>query len=111
MGFLMVPCLLYFYRFGVKAAFGTSLVVIAAVAVPGTLSHFALPHVNIALAILMIAGSIPDPGRQRHCIEAQGLVFASRIRHYYANNVGCPGDARVVAGYTVLRWEYSSCPR
>ncbi len=58
-GFLMVPCLLYFYRFGVKAAFGTSLVVIAAVAVPGTLSHFALLHVNIALAILMIAGSIP----------------------------------------------------
>ncbi len=58
-GFLMVPCLLYFYRFGVKAAFGTSLVVIAAVAVPGTLSHFAMLHVNIVLALLMIAGSIP----------------------------------------------------
>ncbi len=58
-GFLMVPCLLYFYRFGVKAAFGTSLLVIAAVAIPGTLSHFALLHVNIALAVLMIAGSIP----------------------------------------------------
>jgi len=58
-GFLMVPCLLYFYRFGVKAAFGTSLVVIAAVAIPGTLSHFALLHVNVALAVLMIAGSIP----------------------------------------------------
>lgn len=58
-GFLMVPCLLYFYRFGVKAAFGTSLIVIAAVAIPGTLSHFALLHVNIALAVLMIAGSIP----------------------------------------------------
>lgn len=58
-GFLMVPCLLYFYRFGVKAAFGTSLVVIAAVSIPGTLSHFALLHVDIALALLMIAGSIP----------------------------------------------------
>ncbi|MCC7528303.1 MAG: sulfite exporter TauE/SafE family protein [Candidatus Melainabacteria bacterium] len=58
-GFLMVPCLLYFYHFGVKAAFGTSLLVIAAVAIPGTLSHFVLLHVNIALAVLMIAGSIP----------------------------------------------------
>lgn len=58
-GFLMVPCLLYFYRFSVKAAFGTSLIVIAAVSIPGTLSHFALMHVNLTLALLMIAGSIP----------------------------------------------------
>lgn len=58
-GFLLVPCLLYFYRFGVKAAFGTSLVVIAAVAVPGTVSHGALSHVSMELALLMIAGSIP----------------------------------------------------
>lgn len=58
-GFLLVPCLLYFYRFGVKAAFGTSLVVIAAVAIPGTISHGALSHVSMELALLMIAGSIP----------------------------------------------------
>jgi uncharacterized protein len=58
-GFLMVPCLLYFYRFSVKSAFGTSLIVIAAVSIPGTLSHFALMHVDIALALLMIAGSVP----------------------------------------------------
>lgn len=58
-GFLMVPCLLYFYRFSVKAAFGTSLIVIAAVSIPGTVSHFALMHVNLTLALLMIAGSIP----------------------------------------------------
>lgn len=58
-GFLMVPCLLYFYKFGVKAAFGTSLVVIAAVSIPGTISHFALMHVDLPLAGLMIAGSIP----------------------------------------------------
>jgi len=58
-GFLMVPCLLYFYRFSVKAAFGTSLIVIAAVSIPGTLSHFAMMHVDIPLALLMIASSIP----------------------------------------------------
>lgn len=58
-GFLMVPCLLYFFRFGVKAAFGTSLLVIAAVSIPGTISHFALNHVNLPLAGLMIAASIP----------------------------------------------------
>lgn len=58
-GFLMVPCLLYFYRFSVKAAFGTSLIVIAAVSIPGTLSHFAMRHVDIPLALLMIASSIP----------------------------------------------------
>lgn len=58
-GFLMVPCLLYFFRFEVKAAFGTSLIVIAIISIPGTLSHFALQHVNLFLAALMIAGSIP----------------------------------------------------
>jgi hypothetical protein len=58
-GFLMVPCLLYFYRFSVKAAFGTSLIVIAAVSIPGTLSHFAMMHVDVPLALLMIASSIP----------------------------------------------------
>jgi uncharacterized membrane protein YfcA len=58
-GFLMVPCLLYFFRFGVKPAFGTSLIVIAVISIPGTLSHFALHHVNLLLAALMIAGSIP----------------------------------------------------
>lgn len=58
-GFLMVPCLLYFFRFGVKTAFGTSLIVIAIISIPGTLSHFALKHVNLLLAALMIAGSIP----------------------------------------------------
>jgi len=58
-GFLMVPCLLYFFRFGVKIAFGTSLLVIAAISIPGTLSHFAMQHVDLPLAALMIAASIP----------------------------------------------------
>lgn len=58
-GFIMVPCLLYFFRSGVKAAFGTSLVVVAAVSLPGTLTHAFHGHVSLPLALLMILGSLP----------------------------------------------------
>lgn len=57
-GFILVPCLLYFFKLPIKKAFGTSLVVIATVAMPGTITHFLLGHVNIELMFCMVGGAI-----------------------------------------------------
>ncbi len=57
-GFILVPCLLYFFKLPIKAAFGTSLVVIATVAMPGTITHFLLGHVNISLMLTMMGGAV-----------------------------------------------------
>lgn len=58
-GFILVP--LYCYAFGlpVKAAFGSSLIVVAMVALPGTVMHFVEGHVDTTLVFSLIAGSLP----------------------------------------------------
>jgi uncharacterized membrane protein YfcA len=58
-GFILVPCLLYTFNISVKAAFGTSLLVIAAVSIPGTLTHATQGHMDFHLALLMTAGAVP----------------------------------------------------
>ena len=57
-GVLMVPALTYFGK-DVKTAFGTSLVGVAAFAVPGTVLHYYLGNVDLNLAFLLAAGVIP----------------------------------------------------
>jgi uncharacterized protein len=58
-GFILVPCLLYTFNISVKAAFGTSLLVIAAVSIPGTLTHATQGHMDFHLALSMVAGAVP----------------------------------------------------
>lgn len=58
-GFILVPCLLYTFHMSVKAAFGTSLLVIAAVSIPGTLTHASHGHMDWSLAFLMVIGAMP----------------------------------------------------
>ena len=58
-GFILVPCLLYFFNVSVKAAFGTSLLVIAIVSLPATITHAMAGHVNFPLALLMVGGAMP----------------------------------------------------
>jgi uncharacterized membrane protein YfcA len=43
----------------VKAAFGTSLVMVASVSIPGTISHFCHDHVRLRLVLNMILGAVP----------------------------------------------------
>jgi uncharacterized membrane protein YfcA len=43
----------------IKAAFGTSLMVVACVAIPGMIAHHNLGHVDVPLAFAMILGSLP----------------------------------------------------
>ncbi|MBY0551796.1 MAG: sulfite exporter TauE/SafE family protein [Candidatus Obscuribacterales bacterium] len=58
-GFILVP--LYCYAFGlpVKTAFGSSLIVVALVALPGTIVHTVHEHVDLTLVGSLLVGSLP----------------------------------------------------
>jgi uncharacterized membrane protein YfcA len=58
-GFLLVPALIYIFKSPIKAAFGTSLAIVALVCIPGTLVHVAEGHVYHWLAFSLVLGSVP----------------------------------------------------
>jgi uncharacterized membrane protein YfcA len=58
-GFVIVPALSRFCGFPVKRAIGTSLVTVAVLAVPGTVTHAALGHIDWQLALLLSLGVVP----------------------------------------------------
>lgn len=58
-GFVVVPTLIRWFRFDAKTAIGTSLVVISILAIPGSVAHYLLGHVDLALAALLAIGVIP----------------------------------------------------
>ena len=58
-GILMVPCFCYLFRTSIKVAFGTSLLLVALVSIPGTVVHALAGHVNAIMALCMILGSLP----------------------------------------------------
>jgi uncharacterized protein len=58
-GFIFVPCLMYLFKTPIKTAFGTSLLVVSAIAIPGTMTHLAIGHVDFPLMLSMMGGSIP----------------------------------------------------
>lgn len=58
-GVVMVPAFVQFARMGVKEAIATSLVCVGSFAVPGTVTHVLLDHVDWRVAVALIAGVIP----------------------------------------------------
>jgi uncharacterized protein len=58
-GFLLAPLFVTVLHRPLKVAFGTSLAAAAVLAVPGTLTHALLGHVDWALAAVFAAASIP----------------------------------------------------
>ena len=58
-GFLLAPLYLVALRLPVRPALGTSLAVSAALAVPGTVAHAALGHVDWGLVLTFGAASVP----------------------------------------------------
>jgi len=58
-GVLLVPAINMILRRNLKKAFGTSLLVIAFYAIPGSIFHFLLGHVDLNIALLLILGTIP----------------------------------------------------
>ncbi len=58
-GFIVVPALVRWFGFDIKKAIGTSLVVVTVLSVPGSITHFALGHVDLGLAGLLALGVVP----------------------------------------------------
>lgn len=61
-GFLLAPLFIAVLGLGIKPAFGTSLAVASVLAVPGTLVHFALGHLDFAVVAAFALGSVPLAG-------------------------------------------------
>lgn len=58
-GFVLVPLLARWFGFPIKRAIGTSLVAVSILAVPGTVAHAALGHVDYLLALGLMLGVVP----------------------------------------------------
>ena len=58
-GVIMVPAFVHFARMEVKAAIATSLVCVGLFAVPGSVTHAALGHVDWRVAAALIVGVVP----------------------------------------------------
>jgi uncharacterized membrane protein YfcA len=58
-GIVMVPALTVLIGMPLKRALGTSLVVISALVVPGTLVHWALGHIDWAIFLALTIGVVP----------------------------------------------------
>jgi hypothetical protein len=58
-GVILVPVLSGLLRFPIKSAIGTSLAVVAAQAIPGTLTHWRLGHIDWAIAGGLVIGVVP----------------------------------------------------
>jgi uncharacterized membrane protein YfcA len=50
---------MYLFKTPIKTAFGTSLLVVAAISIPGTITHAIASHVDFPLMFAMMFGSIP----------------------------------------------------
>jgi uncharacterized membrane protein YfcA len=61
-GFLLAPLFIAVLHLPIKPALGTSLAVAAALAVPGSLVHLALGHLDWTIVSVFAAGSIPLSG-------------------------------------------------
>jgi uncharacterized membrane protein YfcA len=58
-GVILVPVLTVLLRFPVKTALGTSLAVVAAQAIPGTITHALLGHIDWTIAAGLLIGVVP----------------------------------------------------
>lgn len=58
-GVVAVPLFVAWLRLGVKTAIGTSLFLVALIALPGSVVHYALGHVDLRLALFLTIGVIP----------------------------------------------------
>ena len=77
-GFLLVPMYLLIFGLRMRQAVGTSLLVIAVLAVPTLATHWALGHIDWTVAAAFAAGEIPASvasGRLAHRISGP------RVRH------------------------------
>ena len=75
-GFLLVPLYLLVFGLGMRAAVGTSLLVIAALSIPTLATHWALGHIHWAVAIAFAVGLLPGSvagGHLAHRVTGDSL--------------------------------------
>ncbi|MCX8006706.1 MAG: sulfite exporter TauE/SafE family protein [Coriobacteriia bacterium] len=58
-GFVIVPLLARWLGYGLKRAIGTSLLAVAMLAIPGSVAHYALGHVDLSIAAGLVLGVVP----------------------------------------------------
>ncbi len=58
-GFVLVPMLTRWARFGIKRAIGTSLVTISLLAIPGTITHAVLGNIDWRITLGLALGVVP----------------------------------------------------
>ncbi len=58
-GIMLVPLYVWAFKMDIKTAFGTSLFVVSFFAVPGSLTHFLLGHVDLKLFLILSLTAIP----------------------------------------------------
>lgn len=91
-GFLLAPLYLAVLRLPVRASFGSSLVVAGLLAVPGTLVHWMLGHIDWAIVVAFGAASIP--------LSRAGAALALRVDAHRLERAY--GIALVALGVTFL---------
>jgi uncharacterized membrane protein YfcA len=58
-GFILVPMLTRLFGMPIKRAIGTSLAAIAILAIPGSITHYVLGHIDLVLALGLALGVVP----------------------------------------------------
>lgn len=58
-GFVVVPALVRFLGLDAKRAVGTSLIVVLLLAIPGTITHYLLGHIDVVIALGLTVGVVP----------------------------------------------------
>lgn len=58
-GFVIVPLLTRAFGMPIKRAIGTSLLTVSLLAIPGTITHWYLGHVDVMLALMLMVGVVP----------------------------------------------------
>jgi uncharacterized membrane protein YfcA len=74
-GFLLVPAFILWLRMSMQEAAGTSLVCVALLAIPGTIVHASLGHIDFRLALILSAGVLPS--------TYLGAHWAVRVRSHH----------------------------
>jgi len=58
-GLIITPALTRFFGEDIKRAIGTSLAAVTVLAIPGTITHYYLGHVDVGIALALIVGVVP----------------------------------------------------
>jgi uncharacterized membrane protein YfcA len=87
-GFLLVPLYLTVLKLPIKTALACSLAVASALAIPGTLVHAALGHIDWSVAVVFAAASIPFSGLGA---KAASRVSSRRLERLYGAGLAMLG--------------------